>query len=105
MSRREAHLDAMLRHLGAAYYQTLQGQATAADVAQAVIKNRLANVRFQRIEWAKVRVAAGGLSHAEITLAAERAAKDVILAKRDALSTSDLVSALRERHAQSSATE
>jgi CBS domain-containing protein len=36
VSRREAHLDAMLRHLGAAYYQTLQGQATAADVAQAV---------------------------------------------------------------------
>jgi CBS domain-containing protein len=36
MSRREAHFDAMLRHLGAAYYQTLQGQATAADVARAV---------------------------------------------------------------------
>jgi CBS-domain-containing membrane protein len=36
MSRREAHFDAMLRHLGAAYYQTLQGRATAADVARAV---------------------------------------------------------------------
>jgi CBS domain-containing protein len=36
MSRREAHFDAMLRHLGAAYYQTLQGQATAADVVRAV---------------------------------------------------------------------
>jgi|CZKT01.1.fsa_nt_gi CBS domain-containing protein len=36
MSRREVHLDAMLRHLGATYYQTLYGQATAADVAKAV---------------------------------------------------------------------
>jgi CBS domain-containing protein len=36
MSRREEHLDAMLRHLGATYYQTLYGQATAADVAKAV---------------------------------------------------------------------
>ena len=36
MSRREEHLDAMLRRLGATYYQTLYGQATAADVAKAV---------------------------------------------------------------------
>ncbi|HEY5988841.1 MAG TPA: CBS domain-containing protein [Streptosporangiaceae bacterium] len=36
MTRREAHFDAMLRHLGAAYYQTLHGQGTAADVARAV---------------------------------------------------------------------
>jgi CBS domain-containing protein len=36
MSRREEHLDAMLRHLGATYYQTLYGRATAADVAKAV---------------------------------------------------------------------
>jgi CBS domain-containing protein len=36
MTRREEHLDAMLRHLGATYYQTLYGQGTAADVAKAV---------------------------------------------------------------------
>jgi CBS domain-containing protein len=36
MSRREEHLDAMLRHLGATYYQTLYGHGTAADVAKAV---------------------------------------------------------------------
>ena len=36
MSRREEHLDAMLRHLGATYYQTLYGRGTAADVAKAV---------------------------------------------------------------------
>lgn len=73
----------------------------SAEVAQAIIKNRLANVRLARIEWPKVKAAIDGLSHAEITLAAERAAKDVILAKRDAVSTADLVSALGERQARS----
>jgi CBS domain-containing protein len=36
MTRRDDHFDAMLRHLGAIYYQTLQGQATPSDVAAAV---------------------------------------------------------------------
>ena len=36
MTRREEHFDAMLRHLGATYYQTIRGSATAADVARAL---------------------------------------------------------------------
>ena len=36
MSRRDMHLDGMLRHLGAAYYETLQGRAAPADVARAL---------------------------------------------------------------------
>jgi CBS domain-containing protein len=36
MTRRDAHFDAMIRHLGAAYYQALHGDATAADVSRAV---------------------------------------------------------------------
>jgi CBS-domain-containing membrane protein len=35
MTRRDTHLDAMLRHLGAAYYESLHGRASAADVARA----------------------------------------------------------------------
>lgn len=35
-SRRDDYLDAMLRNLGAAYYETLHGQAAASDVARAV---------------------------------------------------------------------
>jgi CBS domain-containing protein len=34
VSRREAHLDALLRHLGAVYYQALQEEAAAAEVAR-----------------------------------------------------------------------
>lgn len=36
MSRRDAHFDAMLRNLGAAYYQTTHGTAKAADVTRAL---------------------------------------------------------------------
>ncbi len=36
MTRRDAHYDAMLRQLGATYYQTLQGRATPSDVARAL---------------------------------------------------------------------
>jgi hypothetical protein len=35
MTRRDTHLDAMLRHLGAAYYESLHGRASAADGARA----------------------------------------------------------------------
>jgi CBS domain-containing protein len=36
MSREDVHLDAMLRHLGAAYYDSLHGRATLPDVTRAV---------------------------------------------------------------------
>ena len=36
MARSDTHLDGMLRHLGAAYYDSLQGRATQADVSRAV---------------------------------------------------------------------
>lgn len=36
MTRQEVHFDAMLRHLGAMYYQTLKGQAAPSDVAEAL---------------------------------------------------------------------
>jgi hypothetical protein len=36
MARTDTHLDGMLRHLGAAYYDSLHGRATQADVTRAV---------------------------------------------------------------------
>jgi CBS domain-containing protein len=36
MSRTDIHLDAMLRHLGAAYYESLHGRATRTDVNRAL---------------------------------------------------------------------
>jgi CBS domain-containing protein len=36
MTRADIHFDAMLRHLGAAYYESLHGRATRADVTRAL---------------------------------------------------------------------
>jgi CBS domain-containing protein len=36
MTRSDMHLDAMLRHLGAAYYEATQGRASRADVTRAL---------------------------------------------------------------------
>jgi CBS domain-containing protein len=36
MARTDVHLDAMLRHLGAAYYDSLHGRATRSDVIRAL---------------------------------------------------------------------
>jgi CBS domain-containing protein len=36
MARTDIHLDAMLRHLGAAYYESLHGRATRSDVYRAL---------------------------------------------------------------------
>ncbi len=67
------------------------------EVICEVIKNRLAGVTLGKIAWPKVKEAASGLSHSEITLAAERAAKDVILSGKCSISTASLVNALIER--------
>lgn len=72
------------------------------DVIKALIRNRLANIPLGRIAWTQVAAAADGLSHSEVTIAAERAAKDVILDKREAIQTSDLLAALNERQSRSS---
>lgn len=70
------------------------------EIVKALIRNRLATVRLGRIAWTQVARAAEGLSHAEITLAAERAAKDAILTKRLDVTTAGLVAALLERQAK-----
>ena len=71
------------------------------EVGRAVIRNRLANVSLGRIAWTRIDKAATGLSHAEITLAAERAAKNVILTGGSRVTTEALESALVDRRRQS----
>lgn len=67
------------------------------EVVRSIIRNRLATVRLGRIDWKAVQHESAGLSHAEITLAAERAAKDSILTKAESVNTAVLVAAIRER--------
>jgi SpoVK/Ycf46/Vps4 family AAA+-type ATPase len=67
------------------------------DGVCAVINNRLAAFRIGNLSWQRVIGAARGLSHAEITTAAENAAKRTVLSGRTRILTDDLVAALEER--------
>lgn len=60
MPRTDVHLDGMLRHLGAAYYESLHGRATRADVVRALdtVEEHLNEQRTAR--QASVRQPAGG---------------------------------------------
>lgn len=64
---------------------------------QAVIRNRLAAFRIGNLSWSRVTAAAEGLSHAEIAIAAENAAKRTVLSGRTQIRTDDLVGALNDR--------
>ncbi|MDN4172204.1 ATP-binding protein [Nocardioides sp. SOB77] len=64
---------------------------------QAVIRNRLAAFRIGNLSWKRVTAAAEGLSHAEIAIAAENAAKRTVLSGRTQIRTDDLVAALNDR--------
>jgi len=66
-------------------------------VAREVIRQRLSTLGTKGVVWKQIDEAAVSLSHAELTLACEHAAKEAILSGRDRVSTAMLASALRER--------
>lgn len=66
-------------------------------VVRLLTKNRLATVKLGKLNWSAVEAAAVGLSHGEVTAAAERAAKDAILDGMDTVTTALLTEALRAR--------
>ncbi|MCY4517828.1 MAG: ATP-binding protein [Acidimicrobiaceae bacterium] len=67
-------------------------------IGNMVIRNRLAALDLADIDWRKIGAAAKGLSHSEITVAAEGAAKATILADRQTVDTQTLLETLDARH-------
>ncbi len=67
------------------------------DMARTVIRNRLAAAGMRGLNWKVLDAAAEGLSHAELTLACEQAAKEAILVGTSRVTTTALVSALKDR--------
>lgn len=67
------------------------------DEIRQLVKNRLAAMNLRGISWAQIEEAASGLSHADISMACEKAAKDTILQGEDTITTADLVTSLRAR--------
>jgi SpoVK/Ycf46/Vps4 family AAA+-type ATPase len=71
-----------------------------ASQATEVIRERLSLLDMTGIDWEGVGHASAGLSHSEITRAAEAAAKHALLVGRERLTTNGLLAALRERRRQ-----
>ena len=69
------------------------------EVAEKVLRSRLALLDTVELDWPKVVHAATGLSHADMARACEHAAKEAILAHRARVETRELVRALAERRA------
>lgn len=84
---------ALFRRFDAAMVYTLPDD----EKIIAVIRNRLASFRTSNLSWARIVPVARGLSHAEISAAAESAAKNAVLEDRARILTSDLIEALNER--------
>jgi SpoVK/Ycf46/Vps4 family AAA+-type ATPase len=72
------------------------------EIAREVVRSRLAIVDTRGLGWKKIIEATDGLSHAELTLACEQAAKQTILAGSRRVTTDLLVRALEDRRHASS---
>ena len=71
------------------------------EQARAVIRNRLVALNTRGLSWQRIDGATHGLSHAELTIACEQAAKQTILSKAPRVTTDVLVTALDERRRSS----
>ncbi len=69
------------------------------EIAEKVMRAKLALLDTSRVEWSKIVGATEDLSHADLARACEHAAKKAILAHRTRVETTELVEALSERRA------
>lgn len=73
----------------------------SAEVTEGILRSRLAGHRIAIRSWKKIVADAEGLSQAEVSRAADDAAKQAILSGADVVSADHLLSALSERRAVS----
>jgi SpoVK/Ycf46/Vps4 family AAA+-type ATPase len=85
--------QALFRRFDAVFEYELPTPAIAAEV----MKDRLALLDTQAVDWDAAMASAEGLSHAELTRACEQAAKDTLLNDTTVLKAEELVAALDER--------
>ena len=71
-----------------------------AEVAETVLKARLSLLNTDKVSWHRAVDAAKGLSHSDLTRAAEYAAKNAILEHHTRVETDELIEALHERRVE-----
>jgi len=92
------HVGLLDRALFRRFDAVLEYSLPSEELAIRVMQDRLALLDITKIKWDEAASAAQGLSHSEIALACEQAAKNTILDNRFNVYGPDLVLALEERH-------
>lgn len=91
------HVGLLDRALFRRFDAVLEYSLPTEEIATRVMRGRLALLDTSNIEWHVAAKAAEGLSHAEIAMACEHAAKNAILDHSTTVRDSELVAAIRER--------
>jgi len=91
------HVGLLDRALFRRFDAVLEYELPTQDIALQVMRNRLALLNSTDIDWAEISKHAEGLSHAEVALACEQAAKNAILEHSTTVRGADLAVALEER--------
>ena len=91
------HVSLLDRALFRRFDAVLEYSLPTDEIATRVMRGRLALLDTSNVEWHAAAKAAEGLSHAEIAMACEQAAKNAILDHTTAVRDSELVTALQER--------
>jgi SpoVK/Ycf46/Vps4 family AAA+-type ATPase len=91
------HVDLLDRALFRRFDAVLEYALPTNDIAERVMRARLGLLDTSAVDWERASRAAEGLSHAEIALACEQAAKNAILDHSTAVRDSELALALEER--------
>ncbi len=91
------HVGLLDRALFRRFDALLEYSLPTQEIATRVMRGRLALLDTSNIEWHAAAKAAEGLSHAEIAMACEQAAKNAILDHTTAVRDTELVAALAER--------
>jgi SpoVK/Ycf46/Vps4 family AAA+-type ATPase len=68
-----------------------------AEIARGILEARLTSYSLDQVSWSSVLDSAAGLSQAEISRAADEAAKVAVLSEHNSVTTAALVTALNER--------
>lgn len=91
------HVGLLDRALFRRFDAVLEYTLPDGEIATRVMRGRLALLDTSDIEWQAAAKAAEGLSHAEIAMACEQAAKNAILNQTTSVRASELATALQER--------
>lgn len=95
--------DSLDRALSRRFDSTVEYPLPSAAQANKVVRNRLAGLDLGDVNWRTLSRLSAGLSHAEVTLAAESAAKEAIMRGDSIVTTSALSAAFDERQQMRSA--